>query len=98
MLQRDYIIGTGWWCDDPRTREEGRPIYGSDVIRSAEFHHLWSSTIDGFTNAKEVLIIDSASLQKPPITNMSYKVINLIKNPGHAVCHTGQYSGWMASV
>ncbi len=94
----DYLIGSGWWCADDNSRVVGRPYHGSDVIRSAEFHHLWSAVIDAWTTPKAVLLVDSASPTPPPITNQSYRTIRLASNPGHATVHTGHYSGWTASV
>jgi len=93
-----YVIGSGWWCTDSPQRVAGRPYAGSDVIRSAEFHHLWSCVVDAWTSPAAVVLVDSASPTKPPITNHTYQTIQLSHNPGHATVHTGYYSGWTASV
>jgi hypothetical protein len=98
MNKYNYVIGSGWWCTDSGQRVAGRPYQGSDVIRSAEFHHLWASVIDAWTSPSSVVLIDSASPIKPPITNPTYRTMRLSHNPGHATVHTGHYSGWMASV
>jgi hypothetical protein len=92
------MIGTGWWCADAEPPAPGRRYMGSDVIRSAEFHHLWSAAVDHYTHAESVFIVDSASQQKPPITNPAYRMMSLPRNPGHAQVHSGHYSGWTASV
>jgi hypothetical protein len=96
--QYDYMIGSGWWCTENAPRVPGRPYHGSDVIRTAEFHHLWSAVLDELTSPKGVLLVDSASPSPPPITNRTYRSITLPRNPGHASVHTGHYSGWTASV
>jgi hypothetical protein len=98
MRQYDYIIGSGWWCTDTVRPVVGRPYWGSDVIRSAEFHHLWSAVIDAWTAPSAVFLVDSASPVKPPITNSRYRTLHLSHNPGHATVHSGHYCGWMASV
>jgi hypothetical protein len=98
MTARNYMIGTGWWCADAEPPTPGRRYIGSDVIRSAEFHHLWSAAVDHYTQPQAVFIVDSASKQKPPIANPSYRMMSLLRNPGHAQVHTGHYGGWMASV
>jgi hypothetical protein len=97
MREYEYMIGTGWWCGEQEPPTEGRKYQGSDMIRGAQFHHLWSASIDHWTRPSAVLLIDSASKQKPPITNPKYQVLSLTHNPGHAVAHSGQYSGWTAS-
>jgi len=97
-MSANYMIGTGWWCADAEPPTPGRRYIGSDVIRSAAFHHLWSAALDHYTRAQAVFIVDSASKQKPPITNPSYRMMSLLRNPGHAQVHTGHYGGWMASV
>jgi len=94
----NYVIGSGWWCTDSGERVAGRPYAGSDVIRSAEFHHLWSAVVDAWTTPSAVIIIDSASPARPPVTNTTYQTTRLSHNPGHATVHTGHYSGWTASV
>jgi hypothetical protein len=98
MGQYNYIIGSGWWCTDSEQRVAGRRYWGSDVIRSAEFHHLWSAVIDAWTAPSAVLLVDSASPVKPPITNSRYRTLHLSHNPGHATVHSGHYCGWTASV
>ena len=97
MQKHTYIIGSGWWCGEQELPTEGRKYQGSDMIRGAQFHHVWSTSIDHWTRPSAVLLIDSASKQKPPVTNSKYQVLSLTHNPGHAVAHLGQYSGWMAS-
>jgi hypothetical protein len=98
MNRYNYMIGSGWWCPDSERRVAGRPYAGSEVIRSAEFHHLWSAVVDAWTSPSAVLIVDSASPVKPPITNPRYRMLQLNHNPGHATVHSGHYSGWTASV
>ena len=98
MNRYNYIIASGWWCPDTEKRVEGRPYAGSEVIRSAEFHHLWSAVVDAWTTPSAVFIVDSASPVSPPITNSRYSTLRLDHNPGHATVHTGHYSGWTASV
>lgn len=98
MTRYNYVIGSGWWCTDSTQRVAGRPYSGSDVIRSAEFHHLWSSVVDTWTSPSAVVLIDSASPTPPPILNSSYRTVCLSHNPGHATVHTGHYCGWTASV
>lgn len=93
-----YVIGSGWWCTDNPQPVAGRPYAGSDVIRSAEFHHLWSAVIDAWTAPSSVVLIDSASPTRPPIINPGYQTVRLSHNPGHATVHTGHYCGWTASV
>jgi hypothetical protein len=92
------MIGSGWWCTHDTPPVPGRPYHGSDVIRSAEFHHLWSAVLDALTSPKLVLLVDSASPVPPPITNPAYRTINLPRNPGHSSVHTGHYAGWTESV
>jgi hypothetical protein len=99
MPRYDYVIGTGWWCGaEAEARVEGRPYNGSDLIRSPEFHHLWSAAVDGLTRPQAVFMVDSASRRRPPITNPRYEIMHLLRNPGHATVHTGHYCGWTASV
>jgi hypothetical protein len=98
MATIDYMIGSGWWCTENTPRVPGRPYHGSDVIRSAEFHHLWSAVLDELTSPKLVLLVDSASPSPAPITNRTYRTITLPRNPGHSSVHTGHYCGWTASV
>jgi hypothetical protein len=98
MNRYDYVIGSGWWCPDTDKRVAGRPYWGSDVIRGAEFHHLWSAVVDAWTSPKAVFLVDSASPIKPPITNPHYRTLRLSHNPGHSTVHSGHYSGWTASV
>jgi hypothetical protein len=98
MASYNYVIGSGWWCPDTVKPVAGRPYAGSEVIRSAEFHHLWSAVVDTWTSPSSVLLVDSASPIRPPITNTCYRTIRLNHNPGHATVHTGHYSGWTASV
>ncbi len=94
----NYLIGSGWWCAEGNDQAVARPYIGDNVIRSSDFHHLWSAVIDHFCAPAGVVIIDSASPTKPSITNGSYRLITLPKNPGHALAHTGHYSGWTESV
>lgn len=98
MDRYNYVIGSGWWCTDSEERIAGRPYRGSDVIRSAEFHHLWSAVIDAWTAPSAVLLVDSASPVKPPVSNTRYRILQLSHNPGHSTVHSGHYSGWTASV
>jgi hypothetical protein len=98
MNQYNYVIGSGWWCTDSEKRVAARPYWGSDVIRSGEFHHLWSAVVDAWTTPSAVFLVDSASPVKPPITNPRYRILHLSHNPGHATVHSGHYSGWTASV
>lgn len=86
-----YIIASGWWsCQrDEDTRDQ---LIGDDQIRNSDFHTLWYQCIKRFTNADEIVVIDSASPIKPENIN-DETWISLRKNFGHSTNHESKYSG-----
>lgn len=93
-----YIIGSGWWATNDQETEK-RPLHGTDIIRSTQFHKLWYQSICEFTFPQKIIIVDSSSPLKPPINKSDDRIefISLDKNYGHSSDCIGKFSGWMRS-
>lgn len=95
----NYVIGSGWWSKDNEGFSKERKKLGDDFIRSPEFHHLWYESISRYTTPNKIIIVDSASPQKPPLNLKDGRIefISLDKNYGHATNCIGKFGGWLRS-
>jgi hypothetical protein len=94
-----YIIGSGWWSAGGDEFDTRRKRHGDASTRRADFHRLWYSAIDRFTDPERIVIVDSASPEKPVLRADDRLVwIELPTNAGHPTNHTGHLSGWTLSV
>jgi hypothetical protein len=91
-----YLIASGWWSCPPKddTREA---LLGENEIRDVDFHFLWRQCIDKYTNATEILIVDSASPLKPKFLQ-GEKWLEMFKNFGHSTNHEGNFSGYSRAI
>lgn len=92
------LVCTGWYSSAvPRTYV----TYGDEEVRSNGFRPLWWQSLDTFVKPSQVLVVDSASPIKPHDelhTDTEFRVIELLKNPGHSQNCVTHYCGYMASV
>jgi len=94
-----YIIGSGWWSAGSDDRDTRAVKFGDEFVRSADFHQLWYSAVDRFTDPERIVIVDSASPDKPILADDPRLVwIELSHNAGHASNHTGHLSGYTRAV
>ncbi|MDX7806852.1 hypothetical protein ACW5XE_18730 [Aeromonas caviae] len=101
MESKKYIIGSGWWCNDNNVQLEQteRVLYGDESIRGESFHKYWYESINRCCSPDKIVIVDSCSPVKPPLSDDPRIVfISLNENAGHAVQHTGKFGGWLRSV
>lgn len=88
-----YIITTGWWCDNDTTDDRDKK-FGSAALRKVEFFDLWHRCVTCNSNAKKIIVIDSASPVVPKREKFDQvHWVRLDHNPGHSTKHTGKYSG-----
>ena len=94
-----YVLSSGWWCA-AGTTDTRDTLFGDDYIRSAQFHELWYQSITRFTAPEKILVVDSASPQKPTLQpdDPRYEFISLNRNPGHSTNHSGRFSGYSRSI
>lgn len=58
-----YVIGTGWWCDNP-LGYEGRG--GHQYVRSTAWHeNVWLPMLLKYSKPDSIVVVDSASPVKP---------------------------------
>lgn len=96
----NYIVGSGWWCTE-NAENDGRSVfYGSDWIRSKDFHKLWYWAVNEFTSPQKIFIVDSASPVAPDLSSCDPRLefVSLPINAGHSTNHLGKFSGWTRSV
>ena len=87
-----YIITTGWWSTEDDV--DDRAIKKGDAtIRSKEFHTLWYETIECYTSAKKVYVIDSNAPVKPKLNDKKEVLVSLLENAGHSTAHKGKLCG-----
>ena len=62
----NYIIGTGWWCDDTGVHSHTKhQKYVDTSTRKKDFFDLWYKSIRKFTNPQSIIVVDSNSPVKP---------------------------------
>ena len=93
FMDYNYIITSGWWCQEDDSVVDRQFKRGHSFIRSAEFHKVWFKAVDKFTNCKKIYIIDSNSPIKPLINEEHEILVSLDSNAGHPSMHTGKISG-----
>ena len=93
MKDYNYVITTGWWCDNDSS--EGRDIkYGSTKLRKKDFFYLWYECVKKYSSPAYITVVDSASPVKPELNEFNDVYwITLKTNPGHSTRHTGKFSG-----
>lgn len=63
-----HVIGSGWYCASPEGATgsiHGHPQVGEGVIRSIRWHDVWKYFLFRYTDPAKVIIVDSASPNKP---------------------------------
>lgn len=95
-LKMKYIIASGWWSCEPEM-DMRNTLLGDNEIRDVAFHGLWRDSIDYFTNAEEIIVVDSASPRKPENTK-GETWLSMRTNFGHSTNHQGKYSGYTRSI
>ena len=88
----NYLISSGWWCDELGIGEKRTNQIGDDYIRSRNFHQLWYRCIKRFSNPGAIYIVDSAS-PTILILNEDEIFVSLQKNYGHSVNCTVRLCG-----
>jgi hypothetical protein len=99
---KNYIIGTGWWCDGTGIHTHSKhQHYVDKETRQVDFFNLWYKSISNFTNPSKIILIDSNSPIKPNLNGKeNVNLYSLSKNYGAAVDGTskGVLSGWDRSI
>lgn len=95
----DYVIGSGWWCDDSQGATARAWTFGDDLIRSAGFFDLWYQSVRAFCEPRRIVVVDSSSPIPPDRAGRDdVEVISLTHNPGHAVDGRERLCGYTQSV
>ncbi len=93
----NYIIGSGWFCDNKGT---GGWVGSWDFQRMQEFSALWYHFVNKYTKPKKIVIVDNASPFKPIFPDDGkIEIISMDRNYKH-VCtgHPGKYCGQMRGI
>ncbi len=93
----NYLVSSGWWCDESGIEEQRTNPIGDDYIRSRNFHQLWYRCIKRFSNPGAIYIVDSAS-PTSPILNEDEIFVSLQKNYGYSLYCTDRFCGFVRAV
>jgi len=96
MKEYNYVITSGWWCEETDNHENRDVFYGDKDIRKSNFHHKWYEAIKLFTRPEKILIVDSNSPVPPPYNKNDDRIeyVKLAKNTGHSTRHSGKFCGF----
>jgi len=96
MKEYNYVITSGWWCEETDNHENRDVFYGDGDIRKSKFHHKWYEAISLFTRPEKILIVDSDSPIPPPYNKDDDRIeyVKLAKNTGHSTRHSGKFCGF----
>ncbi|RLW68476.1 MAG: hypothetical protein B6D68_03540 [spirochete symbiont of Stewartia floridana] len=97
MTAYNYLISSGWWCDESSHGEDRTNRFGDQQIRGRDFHQLWYRCIKRFTNPGAIYIVDSAS-PTTPILHEDEIFVHLQKNFGHSTNCTERLGGFVRAV
>ena len=93
MPETNYIITSGWWCDNDSSDDREKKL-GASALRNVEFFPEWYRSIVENCSPAKILVVDSASPIKPKEeTFEKVHFLSLDRNPGHPTKHFGLYSG-----
>ena len=96
MAERQYIVGSGWWCPAIKGTSNKRGK-GHPYTRSVAFHKLWYHMVHKYTTPYRIVMVDSASKYAPPWED-DIEVIHLDKNYQQPFCTPAENfgrNGWM---
>jgi hypothetical protein len=89
----NYIIATGWWCDNSIKKNA---VTGKDYDQSQlspYFFETWLNCVDRFLSPEKIIMIDSAS-PVPANTLGKIEVVNMKQNFLHAKNCRTKLCGW----
>lgn len=93
----NYIITSGWWCGE--VPDEIRKRQGSEKTRQVGFFDKWKKSIEECTKPAKIMILDSASTEKPTLEQLEgVEFLSILSNPGHSTKHNGKYCGYTRSI
>ncbi|MDD5089241.1 MAG: hypothetical protein PHI18_10670, partial [bacterium] len=88
-----YIIHSGWWCDG--TNAHPGATKSSDArIRSREFFDVWYDFVRAYTTPEKILVVDSASPERPNLEGKDVEFVSLKRNFLHGMQCDTKYGGW----
>jgi hypothetical protein len=93
-MPADFLVCTGWWCDEDQKTEDRKETFGDSNLRKKDFHKLWHDSVRRVAPTQPILIFDSASPIKPDL-HPGETLVSARKNFGHSANTAHHFSGVM---